>query len=523
MIKKILIANRGEIALRIIRTCKEMGIKTVALCPKPGEEQNFLETSLAQEYYFLEREGALGYLDQKRLIEIAKKAKVDAIHPGYGFLAENWRFAKTCLRNNIRFLGPHFKTLMRLEDKIEAKRLAQRIGIPTLPGSGGSIKTKGDLFKWVMRIRPPFVLKARRGGGGIGIRVINGQISFGEIFSTSLGIQRQMSMAFSDTDFFLEKYLPEAKHIEFQILGDGEKFIHLGERECTIQRRFQKLLEESPSTFLSPKKREEIGNSVIKLARELRYRGVGTVEFLIDPAKNFYFMEINPRIQVEHPVTEAVTGIDLVEQQIRVAQGEKIKITQEDIFFNGWAIEVRINAEDPQKNFQPLPGKILKYLPPGGQGIFLHTFLHEGQEIYPYFDSLLAKLISWGKNREEAISKLKRALDEFVIDGVPTTIPLFKALLQKKDFLEGNFTTDFVEKSGILKELKPQIPKKEVAKAEEKLEEKEIAEIIFQIYQELKKSEGQVFISEKFRNKGTPSEREFSSNWVMSERLKMLE
>ena len=511
MIKKILIANRGEIALRIIRTCKEMGIKTVALCPKPGEEQNFLETSLADEYYFLEREGAQGYLDQKRLIEIAKKARVEAIHPGYGFLSENWKFAKLCQRNNIKFIGPDFRTLMRLEDKIAAKRVAAKAGLPLLPGSGGSIRTKGDLFKWITRIKPPFVLKARRGGGGIGIRVINSQISFGEIFTTSLGLQRQMSMAFSDTDFFLEKCLSEAKHIEFQMLGDGKKFLHLGERECTIQRRFQKLLEEAPSTFLDTKKREEIGNLVVKVGKQLRYQGVATVEFLMDPDKNFYFIEINPRIQVEHPVTEAITGLDLVEQQIRVAQGERIKISQEDIFFQGWAIELRINAEDPQKNFQPFPGKILKYFPPGGQGIFLHSFLHEGQEIYPYFDSLLAKLISWGKNRPEAIAKLKRALDEFLIEGVPTVIPFFKVLLEKKDFLEGNFTTDFIEKSGILRELEPQIPKTEVTKTEEKLEEKEIAEIIYQIYQGLKKS-------------AQPSSaREFPSHWVMSERLKMFE
>ncbi len=510
MFKKILIANRGEVALRIIRTCKEMGIKTVALCPKLGEEQNFLETGLANEYYFLEREGAWGYLDQKRILEIAKKARVEAIHPGYGFLAENWRFAKLCQRNNIKFIGPHFSTLKRLEDKIEAKRIAQKAGLPVLPGSGGSIKTKGDLFKWVMRVKPPFVLKARRGGGGIGIRVINGQINFGEIFSASLGIQRQMSLAFSNTDFFLEKYLSEARHIEFQLLGDGENFIHLGERECTIQRRFQKLLEEAPSTFLDAKKREELGNLVIKLAKDLKYQGAGTIEFLMDPEKNFYFMEINPRIQVEHPVTEAVTGIDIVEQQIRIAQGERLKISQENISLNGWAIEARINAEDPQKNFQPMPGKILKYLPPGGQGIFLHTFLKEDQEIYPYFDSLLAKLISWGKNRTEAISKLKRAFDEFLIEGVPTTIPFFKELLENDDFLQGDFSTDFVEKSGILKNLKPQIIIKEAAKSREKVEEKEIAEIIYQIYQSIKKTEK------------IPQEKTTASNWVMSERLKML-
>ena len=507
-IKKILVANRGEIALRIIRTCKEMGIKTVALCPLPGQESNFLETNLANEYYFLEKEGAQGYLDQKRIIEIAKIAGADAIHPGYGFLAENWRFAKLCQKKHLKFIGPHFKVLRRLEDKIEAKRIAQKVGIPTLPASEGSIKTKEDLFKWVLKIRPPFVLKARRGGGGIGIRVINGEVSFGEIFSISLGVQRQMATAFTDIDFFLEKYLPGARHIEFQILGDGEKFLHLGERECTIQRRFQKLLEESPSTFLDEGKREEMGELAVRLARELRYQGVGTIEFLVDQDKNFYFLEVNPRIQVEHPVTEAITGIDLVEQQIRISQGEKIPFFQDDIFFSGFAIEARINAEDPQKNFQPVPGKIEKYFPPGGQGIFLHSFLHEGQEIYPYFDSLLAKLIAWGKTREEAISKLKGALEELIIEGIPTTIPLSKAILENKDFLKGNFTTNFIEKSGILQRILP--PQRRILKRRE-MEEKEIAEIIFQVYRTIKKSEK------------ISAEKETPSNWLMSERLKMFD
>lgn len=513
-IKKILIANRGEVALRIIRTCREMGIKTVALCPLVGQEHNFLETSLADEYYFLEREGAVGYLDQRRIIEIAKMAKADAVHPGYGFLAENWRFAKLCRKQNIKFIGPHFKTLRRLEDKIEAKKMAQRVGIPTLPASDSSIKTKDDLFKWVLKIRPPFVLKARRGGGGIGIRVINGQISFGELFSISLGIQRQMGMAFASTDFFLEKYLPEARHIEFQILGDGDEFLHLGERECTVQRRFQKLLEEAPSPFLDEKKREEIATLAVKLAKELRYQGAATIEFLVDQNKDFYFLEVNPRLQVEHPITEAITGVDIVEQQIRIAQGEKIPFSQDDVLFSGWAMEARINSEDPQKNFQPSPGKIEKYIPPGGQGIFLHTFLHQGQEIYPCFDSLLAKLISLGKERSEAISKLKRALGELVIEGVPTTIPFFKILLENKDFLEGNFTTNFIEKSGILRELSCQPPPKKILKVTEvkEMEEKEIAEIIFQIYKAIKKSPSQ-----------SPDEVEAPSNWQMAERLKMLE
>jgi len=509
MIKKILIANRGEIALRIIRTCKEMGIKTVALCPKKGDESNFIEASLADEFYYLERDGAQGYLDIKRILEIAKKARANAIHPGYGFLAENWLFAKLCEKRGIKFIGPHFKILKKLEDKIEAKKLARKIGIPILPMSDGSINSLRDLRKWILAIRPPFVLKSRKGGGGIGIRAINGEIRFGEVFTIALGIRRQMSMAFSDTEFFLEKYLPEAKHIEFQIISDGKNFLHLGERECSIQRRFQKLLEESPSMFLPDEKREEMASSAIKLSKELRYQGVGTVEFLVDKDKNFYFLEVNPRIQVEHPITEARTGIDLVEQQIRIAQGEKIKFSQDDVNFSGWAIEARINSEDPKKNFQPVSGKIEKYLPPGGQGIFLHTFLHEGQEIYPYFDSLLAKLISLGKDREEAISKLKRALEEFKIEGIPTTIPFFKVLLGNKDFLEGNFTTEFVEKSGILQKILPQFPIKRIPRIRE-VEEKEIAEIIFQIYQALKK---------------TPptSPGGGSSNWIMAERLKMFE
>jgi len=508
-IRKILIANRGEIALRIIRTCKEMGIKTVALCPQSGEESNFIETSLADEFYYLEREGPQGYLDIKRILEIAKKALVDSIHPGYGFLAEDWLFAKLCEKNGIKFIGPHFKILKKLEDKIEAKEVAKKIGIPILPMSDGSINSLRDLRKWILAIRPPFVLKARKGGGGIGIRAINGEISFGEVFTIALGIRRQMSMAFSDTEFFLEKYLPEAKHIEFQIISDGKNFLHLGERECTIQRRFQKLLEESPSMFLDEKKREETAKLAIKLLKELRYRGVGTVEFLVDKDKNFYFLEVNPRIQVEHPITEARTGIDLVEQQIRISQGEKIKFSQDDVNFSGWAIEARILAEDPQKKFQPTPGKITKYLPPGGQGIFLHTFLHESQEIEPYFDSLLAKLISFGKDREEAISKLKRALEEFQIEGVPTTIPFFKVLLENKDFLEGDFFTNFVEKSKILERVSPQ-PIKEVLK-EKEIGEEEIAQIIYQIYKNLKKTEK------------IPEEKETPSNWAMAERLKMYE
>lgn len=513
-IKKILIANRGEIALRILRTCKEMGIKTVVLCPMPGQEKNFLETTLADEYYFLEKEGSQGYLDKEKLIEIAKKAKVDAIHPGYGFLAENWQFAMLCEKNRIKFIGPHFKTLRKFEDKIEAKKIARKAGIPILPASEKPIKNKKDLIKWATKIRPPFVLKAQRGGGGIGIRIVNGQISFGDLVTISLGVQRQMASAFADIDFFLEKYLPEVKHIEFQIIGDGKKTVHLGERECSVQRRFQKLLEEAPSSFLDEKLRKEMGQWAIRLGDELRYQGAATVEFLIDKDKNYYFMEVNPRIQVEHPVTEAITGVDIVEQQIKVAEGQRLAFSQDDVYLNGWAIEARVNAEDPQKGFQPSPGKVTKYIPPGGQGVFVHSFLQEGQEIYPYFDSLLAKVIATGKTRKEAIGKLKRALDETVIDGVATTIPFFKMLLAKEEFTSGDFYTNFIEKSGITKELalKPYLQKKIQNGLVEALEEKAVAEMVFNIYQNLKKPE----------NGGGSGDAPISK-WVMAERARMFE
>jgi acetyl/propionyl-CoA carboxylase alpha subunit len=508
MIRKILIANRGEVALRIIRTCKEMGIKTVVLCPEKGQEKNFIETSLADEFYYLEREGAKGYLDIKRILEIAKKARVDAIHPGYGFLAENWLFAKLCEKNKIKFIGPHYSILKKLEDKLETKKLARKIGIPILPMSEESINSLKDLKKWVFKIKPPFVLKARKGGGGIGIRSVNGEISMGEVFMLALGIKKQMSMAFSDAEFFMEEYLPAARHIEFQILADGEKFLHLGERECSIQRRFQKILEESPSPFLDEETRKRMAEYALKFAKELKYTTVGTIEFLIDSNKNFYLMEVNPRLQVEHPVTEARTKIDLVEQQIRIVQGEKIKFSQNDISFEGWAIEARICAEDPLNNFKPSTGKIEKYLPPGGQGIFVHTFLHEGQEILPYFDSLLMKLIAYGKDRKEAISRLKRAIEETIIEGIKTNTPFFKVLLEDEDFLGGNFDTEFIERKRLLEKIQKVPTSKPILAEKREISEKEIAEIVFKVYQALRE--------EKI-------EKEEISKWQIAERLRLFE
>ena len=504
-IKKILIANRGEIALRIIRTCKQMGIKTIALCPQKGQENNFLETKSADEYCFLNEEGSKGYLNSQKIIEIAKKYKADAIHPGYGFLSENWKFARLCEKNKIKFIGPKFNTLRKFEDKVEAKKIAKKIGIPTLPSSENTIKNKKDLLKAAAKIKPPFILKAQRGGGGIGIRVIGNEVSSSDLLSITLSIQRQMASGFSDVDFFLEKYLPEARHIEFQIISDGKKAIHLGDRDCTIQRRFQKLLEEAPSSFINDKERKEMGEWAIKICEKLKYEGAATVEFLIDNNHNYYFMEINPRIQVEHPVTEAITGIDIVEQQIKIAQGESLNISQKDITFNGWAIEARINAENPLKNFQPSPGKIEKYIPSGGQGIFVHSFLHEGQEIYPFFDSLLMKIIAHGKNRTEAIEKLKRALDETVIEGVPSTIPFFKSVLKDKRFLSNKYFTNYIEKSEILKTIISPYNDFCFAKTNE-LTEEDVANIVFQIYKDAKKEKQPLL-----------------SKWVMTNRIKMME
>jgi len=510
-IKKILIANRGEIALRIIRTCREMGIKTVALCPRPGMEKNFLETSLADEFYYLENDGPAGYLDKEKIIALAKGAKADAIHPGYGFLAENWRFSLMCEKSRIKFIGPNWRTLRAFEDKIEAKKIAKKIGAPTVPASDSSIKSKKDLIKWAEKIKPPFIIKAQRGGGGMGIRVVNGQMNYEEMMALSLGAQRQIAGAFDDVDFFLEKYLPRVKHIEFQILGDGKKAVHLGERECSIQRRFQKLVEESPSSALDADLRAKIGAWAVKIAEHLRYEGAATVEFLLDDDKNFYFMEVNPRIQVEHPVTEAVTGIDIVEQQIKIAQGEKLSFGQDSVYQNGWAIEVRVNAEDPHKNFVPAPGTVAKYIPPQGQGVFVHSFLQDGQEIYPFFDSLLAKVIAYGKDRPAAITKLKRALSETVIDGVATTIPFFQALLEKEEFARGDFYTNYIEKSGIIREmmLKPYLKKKIVCEPKD-FGEEAVAQIAHKIYQEMKNVAG-----------GTQNGN--LSRWVLADRASEIE
>lgn len=488
-IKKILIANRGEIALRIIRTCKEMGIKTVALCPQKGLEEHFLETKFADEFYYLEREGVFGYLDQQKIIEIAKKAKVDAIHPGYGFLAENGDFADFCEANGINFIGPSGDILKKVGNKIEAKKIAQKIGCPLLDGVERPIKDERECKKIAKEIKTPFLLKAADGGGGVGIEIIDekNQAKLNEIFQK---VKRVAKYAFGSDKIFIEKFLENPRHIEFQIIADNEgNIVHLFERECSIQRRFQKLIEEAPSPFLDKKLRKKMGKFAIKLIKYLKYKNVGTVEFLVDKNKNFYFIEVNPRIQVEHPVTEIVTGVDIVEQQIKIASGEKLTLKQRDIKLSNWAMEFRICAEEPADHFQPRSGTVTKYLPPLGKGIEVHSFCQVGQQIFPYFDSLVAKLIVFGKDRGTVIRRAKRALDEFIIEGIPTLIPFYKVILENKSFIEGRLSTSFV-KDHRIPEIVSQVqsPQKTISfptKVTGEIDKKELAFIIAKLYQKL--------------------------------------
>ncbi|MFH0987698.1 MAG: biotin carboxylase N-terminal domain-containing protein [Patescibacteria group bacterium] len=454
VIKKILIANRGEIALRIIRACKEMGIRSVALCPQKGQEEHFLETKFADEFYFLQEEGILGYLDQRKIIQIAKAAKVDAIHPGYGFLSENGDFADLCKRNDIKFIGPRGETLRRLGNKIEARKIAQKVGCPLLNGTLKPIESEMDCLRVAKKTETPFLLKAADGGGGIGISVIRDRDQK-KLLETFNRLRREAKVAFGSDMIFIEKFLEGPHHIEFQIIGDGKgKVVHLGERECSVQRRFQKLIEEAPSPFLDKGLRKKMGKFAVKIAERLNYENVGTVEFLVDRDRDFYFIEVNPRLQVEHPVTETVTGIDIVEQQIKIAQGEKLDLKQRKIRMSNWAMEFRICAEDAAENFGPRPGTITNYLAPGGKGVEIHSFCRPGQKIFPYFDSLIAKLIISGKDRTSVIKRARRAFDEFIIEGVPTLIPLFKVILGEKAFIDGDLSTCFIKDRNIIEKLR---------------------------------------------------------------------
>ncbi|MEH7335489.1 acetyl-CoA carboxylase biotin carboxylase subunit [Neobacillus drentensis] len=449
MIKKLLIANRGEIAVRIIRACREMGIESVAVFSEADREA--LHVQLADEAYCIGPTSSKdSYLNVTNIISVAKLTGCDAIHPGYGFLAENADFAELCRECNITFVGPSPEAINKMGTKDIARETMREAGVPIVPGSTGIINNIDEALELVKKIEYPVIIKATAGGGGKGIRVAKNEQ---ELIKGINITQQEALTAFGNPGVYIEKYIEDFRHVEIQVLADNYgNTIHLGERDCSIQRRLQKLLEETPSPALDGEIRTEMGNAAVKAAKAVDYSGAGTVEFIYDYRnRKFYFMEMNTRIQVEHPVTEMVTGIDLIKEQIRVANGEKLSLKQQDVTFTGWAIECRINAENPEKNFLPSAGKIKMYLPPGGLGVRIDSAAYPGYTIPPYYDSMIAKVITYGSSREEAISRMKRALSEFVVEGIQTTIPFHLKLLEHEKFVEGQFNTKFLELHDVMK------------------------------------------------------------------------
>ncbi|WP_038705399.1 acetyl-CoA carboxylase biotin carboxylase subunit [Planococcus sp. PAMC 21323] len=446
--KKVLIANRGEIAVRIIRACKEMDIETVAVYSEADKEA--LHVELADEAYCIgPKLSKDSYLNFSNIMSVAKLTNCDGIHPGYGFLAENASFAELCEACDIMFIGPTADAISRMGTKDVARETMRKAGVPVVPGSTGIVASEEDGLKIADEIGFPVIIKATAGGGGKGIRVARTR----EDFVTGLKMtQKEAAAAFGNPGVYIEKFIEDFRHIEIQVLADSHgNAIHLGERDCSIQRRMQKLLEEAPSPALSPELRAEMGEAAVKAALAVNYRGAGTVEFIFDAVnQKFYFMEMNTRIQVEHPVTEMITGIDLIQQQLRVASGETLAYKQEDVTFKGWSIECRINAENPAKNFMPSAGRVEMYLPPGGMGVRVDSAMYSGYTIPPYYDSMVAKLITFADTREEAVAKMKRALNEFVIEGVFTTIPFHSKLMDHEVFKSGDFNTKFLEKYDVL-------------------------------------------------------------------------
>jgi acetyl-CoA carboxylase, biotin carboxylase subunit len=440
MFEKILIANRGEIALRVLRACKELGIQTVAV--HSTADADAMHVRLADESVCIGPPAAKeSYLNVPALLSACEITGADAVHPGYGFLSENARFAEILTEHGVHFIGPKPEHIRLMGDKIEAKRTAQKLGIPVVPGSDGAIKSDQDALAVARDIGFPVLVKASAGGGGRGMKVAETAADLPVALATA---RSEAKAAFGDDAVYLEKYLATPRHIEIQVLGDGlGNAIHLGERDCSLQRRHQKVLEESPSPALNASARAEIGEIVAAAMRQIKYLSAGTVEFLYQDGR-FYFIEMNTRIQVEHPVTEMITDIDLVLEQIRVADGAALAIDQKDVEFHGHAIECRINAENPV-SFRPSPGRIVHYHPPGGMGVRVDSAAYQGYAIPPYYDSLLGKLIVHGKTRGECLMRLKRALDEFVVDGVETTLPLFRALVRDKDVLDGAYHIHWLE------------------------------------------------------------------------------
>ena len=439
---KILIANRGEIAVRIIRACKEMNIKTVAVYSTADKDS--LHTKLADEAICIgDAPSQKSYLNIQNIIEAANITGSDSIHPGYGFLSENAKFAKICEESNIKFIGPKSTVINALGNKSHSKELMRKYGIPVIPGSDGSVDTLEEAKKISKKIGYPVMLKASSGGGGKGIRVVYAE---DEMERNYMLVKQEAKNSFNDDEIYLEKYIENPRHIEIQIIADEYgNVLHLGERDCTIQRNHQKIIEETPSTIIDDKLRNKMGETAIKVAKITGYTSVGTVEFLVDKNKDYYFMEMNTRVQVEHPITEVRTNVDLIKEQIRIAAKEKIKFKQSDVKFLNHVIECRINAENPYKKFMPCPGKITGLNLPGGNGVRIDTGIYEGYTIPSYYDSMIAKLIVSGTTRNEALAKLKRALEEFVIEGVTTNIDFIFEIIRNPDFIRGNYDTSFIE------------------------------------------------------------------------------
>ena len=441
MFQKILIANRGEIAVRIIRACREMGIKTVAVYSEA--DRDALHTLLADEAICIgPAPSAESYLNMEQILTACVAMKADAIHPGFGFLSENARFAELCEKCHIRFIGPPAEVIHRMGNKSEARKTMMEAGVPVIPGSKEPVFTVEEGLKTAREVGFPVMIKASSGGGGKGMRVSYGEDDFASNFQNA---QMESVKGFSDDTMYIERFVERPRHIEFQILADSfGNVVHLGERDCSIQRRHQKLLEEAPSAAISEELRERMGQAAVKAARSVHYENAGTIEFLLDKNKEFYFMEMNTRIQVEHPVTEAVTDLDLIKEQIRIAAGEPLSVTQEDIQITGHAIECRINAENPDKHFMPCPGTITDIHLPGGRGVRVDTAVYNNYTIPPNYDSMILKLIVHDKDRPSAIAKMRRALGELVIEGITTNVDFQYELIGDRDFEEGNVDTDFI-------------------------------------------------------------------------------
>jgi acetyl-CoA carboxylase biotin carboxylase subunit len=447
MFKRVLIANRGEIAVRVIRACRELGIETVAVYSEADADA--LHVQLADEAYCIgPTPSAKSYLHIPSIMSVATLRGVDAIHPGYGFLAENSDFAEACEACGITFIGPSSRAIETMGDKSVAKATMKAAGVPTVPGSDGLVEDVEEAVRVANEIGYPVIIKATAGGGGKGIRVVRDEASLRQAIVTA---QREAETAFGNPGVYLEKYIERMRHVEIQVMADRHgNVIHLGERDCSVQRRLQKLVEESPCPVLTEETRQRMGAAAVAAARAVDYVGAGTVEFIYAPDGQFYFMEMNTRIQVEHPVTEWVTGVDLVREQILVAAGEPLSIRQEDVELRGHAIECRINAEDPERNFMPSPGTITDYLPPGGIGVRVDSAAYPGYTVPPYYDSMIAKLIVWAPTREQAIDRMLRALSEFRIEGVKTTIPFHLRLLTHEKFRAGDVSTRFLEEHPVI-------------------------------------------------------------------------